>query len=139
MRKGTAPSASPCERILEADPAELMVLFYDASLRLCRDAKQKIARQRCDDAHRLLVTAENVIRALSAAVRDDVFPDLADNVSRHSRFAFYSLLEANLSLNPCCIDRAVRVIAVLRDTWAEAVGAARRAVRRDRRSLDLSA
>ncbi len=121
MTKATETHPYRKTQILTANPAELMLLLYNAAICFCEQGKSKVETQEFEEAHARLVRAENIVMELSSALRRDVHPDLVHNLSRLFEFVFYRLFEANVSHNPRCIDEALNVLTVLRDAWVEGI------------------
>ena len=111
-------------QILTANPAELMLLLYNAALCYCEQAKGRLDAEDFEAAHDWLVKAENVVLELSAALRRDAYPELVDNLSRLFEFVFYRLFEANVSRNRRCVEEAINVLTLLRGAWIDCIARA---------------
>jgi len=121
MTNARGPQPYRKTQVLTSSPAELMVMLYNAGICLCEQARSQLEDGEYETAHALLVKAENVVLELSSGLRQDVYPDLVDNLSRLFEFVFYRLFEGNVSHNPRCIDEAMNVLVVLRDAWMHAL------------------
>ncbi|HUU42828.1 MAG TPA: flagellar export chaperone FliS [Planctomycetota bacterium] len=108
-------------QILTASPGELMLLLYNAAITCAEQARATMGRGQFDEAHVMLVKAENCVMELSSGLRREVHPELVGNLSRLFEFVFYKLFEGNVSHNTQCVDDAVNVLNVLRDAWTEAL------------------
>lgn len=98
-----------------------MLLLYNAAICFCKEAKHSIKEDHYEDAHALLVKAENIVMQLPSGLRRDVCPQLVDKIGQLFRFVFYRLFEADLSRNPHRIDEAIQLFTTLRNAWVEAV------------------
>jgi len=98
-----------------------MLLLYNAAISCTEQARNAMIQESYEDAHALLVKAENCVLELSSGLRRDVFPELVENLSRLFEYVFYKLFEGNVSHNPQCMSDALNVLMMLRDAWSEAV------------------
>jgi len=98
-----------------------MLVLYNTAICFCKEARRRIVEERYEDAHALLVKAENIVMELPSGLRRDASPQLVDNLSQLFRFVFYRLFEADLSRNPHRLDEAIHLFARLRNAWTEAV------------------
>jgi flagellar secretion chaperone FliS len=124
---------------MTATPEQLHLMLYDGAIRYALQAKDALSVKDYETSHEKLTRAQNIIIEMQSGLRYDVNPELCRRVASIYNFLYRKLLDANVQRDTSCIDDAVKVLRVERETWqilVEKVGRIRQA---DRDTVTLSA
>lgn len=118
MTTANAYQAYRNNSVLTSSPQELTLMLYNGAIKFCMQGKQAIEDKNIQEAHRLIMRAQDIIEELQITL-DHQYP-IAQEMDRIYDFILYQLREANLSKSPEYLDSATDFIRELRDTWAQA-------------------
>lgn len=104
--------------VLTSSPQELTLMLYNGAIKFCMQGKQAIEDKNIQEAHRLIMRAQDIIEELQITL-DHQYP-IAQEMDRIYDFILYQLREANMNKSPEHLDSATDFIRELRDTWAQA-------------------
>ena len=93
-------------------------MLYNGALKFCGQGKQAIEAKNTQEAHRLIMRAQDIIVELQATL--DLKYPVAKELDRLYDFILYQLMEANMAKSVEHLDIAMDFIRDMRDTWAEA-------------------
>lgn len=112
--------------VLTSSPQELTLMLYNGAIKFCVQGKKAIEEKNVQEAHRLIVRAQDIIQELQITL-DHKYP-IAEELNRMYDFILYELREANIAKSTEHLDTALDFIREIRDTWAEATKAARQKI-----------
>ena len=118
MSTANAYQAYQNNSVLTSSPQELTLMLYNGALKFCGQGKQAIEVKNTQEAHRLIMRAQDIILELQATL-DHKYP-VAKELDRLYDFILYQLREANMAKSVDQLDIAMDFIRDMRDTWAEA-------------------
>ncbi len=127
------------DAVMTATPEQLHLMLYDGAIRYALQAKDALSAKDYETSHEKLTRAQNIIIEMQSGLRYDVNPELCGRVASIYNFLYRKLLDANIQRDTSCIDDAVKVLRVERETWqilVEKVGRIRQA---DRDSVTIPA
>lgn len=104
-----------------ASPGELVLMLYNECLRTMRDAAVLIDRKDIPGTSTCLLKAQDIVLELKGALDIEAGGDLARSLGSVYDYAYGRLIEANLKKAPQPLLEAMKVVAELRDAWAEAL------------------
>lgn len=105
-------------QILTATPEKLVLLLYDASIRLISQAKIDIAENKLDKANENLCKAQAIVAELMSSL-DLECGEIALNLFDIYHFLNEKLIEANLKKDTEPLDEISPLFNDLRDAWKE--------------------
>ena len=109
-------------KVLMASREELLLMLFDGAIRFAQQAWPRLEAKEYPEYCILLRKAQDIVRELMAALnREELGEDLYANLMDLYRFVQTRLAKANLRKERTLIDEAVRILAHLRDTWAQAI------------------
>ena len=117
MSTANAYQAYRSNAVLTSSPQELTLMLYNGAIKFCGQGKQAIINGDTQDAHRLIMRAQDIIEELQITL-DRKYP-VSEELDRMYDFILYQLREANMNKNTETLDIATDFIREMRDTWAE--------------------
>ena len=118
MTTANAYQAYKSNTALTSSPQELTLMLYNGAIKFCMQGKQAIEDKNIQEAHRLIMRAQDIIVELQATL--DLKYPIAEELDRIYDFILDQLREANISKNPENLDIAADFMRELRDTWVQA-------------------
>jgi len=105
--------------IMGSSKNQLTLLLYNGAIKYCSQSKLAIEQGKTQDAHNLLIKAQDVVDYLKGSL-DKRYPIYSefDNVYNVIN---YSLLQANIYKDTNDIAIALELIYGLRDIWKELI------------------
>lgn len=117
MTQSNAYSAYRNNTVLTSSPQELTLMLYNGAIKFCMQGKQAIKEKNIQEAHRLIMRAQDIIKELQITL-DHKYP-IAEELDRMYDFILYQLMEANMAKNPEHLDIAADFIREIRNTWVQ--------------------
>lgn len=127
-------AANPYEKyrqvqVTSANPASLILMLYDGTIRHLQQAKTKIPDMESaesekkmklvEDISNHLIIAQKAIGELKRSLRLDVWEG-AENLYALYQYLFFRLVDANMQKTLEPIEEVLRIMTELREAWAEA-------------------
>ena len=98
---------------------ELVVMLYDGATKFLRRAREATSERDASIKRESISRALAIIAELQNTLDMDAGGDIAASLDALYLFVRQRLLDANLGGDPAAIDESLRVLAPLRDAWAE--------------------
>ncbi|WP_249009145.1 flagellar export chaperone FliS [Conexibacter sp. DBS9H8] len=105
--------------VLTASQPQLLVMLYDGAHRFLLQAAHAMRNRQIEDAHRKLRRAELIINHLNASLDFEHGGTLAGQLAAIYGFSLRHLNAARLHRDPEEIEQVDRILAPLRDAWAQ--------------------
>jgi len=105
-----------------ASPGELVLMLYNESLRVMRDASAAIDRKDVDSSSKSLIKAQDIVLELRTSLDPTAGKDVAANLNSMYEYIGGRLIEANVKKSQEPLMEAMKVMGNLRDGWQEALG-----------------
>ena len=102
-----------------ASPLQLVVMLYDGALRCCEAAKKAMAQADLEAQHKNLSRAQKIITELVASLDMAQGGEIAKNLFGLYSYCLNELSDANINDDSQPIDRAMKVLAELRQAWQQ--------------------
>ncbi|HHX62574.1 MAG TPA: flagellar export chaperone FliS [Epulopiscium sp.] len=118
MTTANAYTAYRNNAVLTSSPHELTLMLYNGAIKFCMQGKQAIEAKNIQEAHRLIMRAQDIIEELQITL-DRKYP-VSEELDRIYDFILYQLREANMAKSPEHLDIAADFIREIRDTWVQA-------------------
>lgn len=109
--------------ILTATREQLVVMLYDGAVRFLRQCSEAMRAGEREQARDRMRRAEAVIDELNWSL-DMSYGQVAGNLRSIYLFSKRQLIRANLDYDPARVDGVARLLAELREAWAQAATAA---------------
>ncbi len=113
------PTLNPYLRdaVMTATPEQLQLMLYDGAIRFALQAKDAIHAKDFEGSYNKLTRAQHIILEMQKGLNYDVNRELCERVSSIYTFLYNKLVDANVYRDAQCIDDALRVLRIERETW----------------------
>jgi flagellar protein FliS len=115
----TVKEAYARSSVLTASPGQLVVMLYDGAIRFLRQSAEHMRAGNREAARERMRRAEAVIDELNWSL-DMNYGEVAQRLRAIYLFSKRRLIRANLDSDPAPIDGVVRMLAELREAFAQA-------------------
>jgi len=106
--------------VLTASPGQLVVMLYDGAIRFLRQSAEHMRAGDRERARERMRRAEAVIDELNGTL-DMSYGEVAERLRAIYLFSKRRLIRANLDFDPAKVDGVARMLAELRDAFAQVV------------------
>jgi len=106
--------------VLTASPGQLVVMLYDGAIRFLRQSAEHMRAGDRERARERMRRAEAVIDELNGTL-DMSYGEVAERLRAIYLFSKRRLIRANLDFDPAKVDSVARMLAELRDAFAQVV------------------
>ena len=118
MNLNASPQAYRSSSVMTASPAQLVVMLYDGAGRFLRQAEIAAEEGAWSHAFDRIEKAEAIVDELLVTL-DKEAGEIADRLQGIYVFCKRLMIEARLERDPERIRRTAKLLADLRDAWAE--------------------
>lgn len=105
------------DAVLTATPEQLQLMLYDGAIRNATQARDALVEKEYEEAYKKLTRAQHIILEMTNGLDYDVNDELCRRVASIYNFLYRKLVDACVQRNVECIDDALRVLRVERETW----------------------
>lgn len=116
----TAQEAYLENRVLSADPLELVRLLYQAALTAVRDARQALVAGEIAARSRAISKACEIVIALNSALDHSRGGEISQRLAALYDYILRRLLDANLQQSDAALAEVLGLLSTLAEGWAEA-------------------
>lgn len=102
-----------------ASPLQLVVMLYDGALRFMETGKRAIQTGNRDEQNVALQRAQRIVMELMGALDMEQGGDIAKNLLSLYSYVLNELVSANMKDEVGGIDRAIKVMSDLRESWSQ--------------------
>jgi flagellar protein FliS len=108
-----------------ASPLQLVIMLYDGALRFMEAGKHAMANGNLDKQNYYLQKAQKIIVELMSCLDMEKGGDIAKNLFALYGYVMNELVRANIEDKADAIDRSIKVMSDLRESWSEIEKASR--------------
>lgn len=109
-------------RVQTASKDQLLLMLFDGAIRFTEQAKVELPEKNYEASCTLLCKAKKIVIELITAIdRDQMDPEIYNNLVGLYNFIYQNLSEGNLLRKVEPLDQALPILHHLRDTWAMAI------------------
>ena len=125
-------------QVRTATKEQLLLMLFDGAIRFAEQARPKMTdKQDIESAHNLLIKAQRIVMELLSALDKTIEAELYRNLTGLYVFIYGRLVQANMQREPALLDEAIRILRMLRGTWAEAIEKTQKVNSEDKREALL--
>jgi flagellar protein FliS len=106
-------------QVLTARPEQLTLMLLDGAIRFADQGRSYIDEKRFDRSCDALARAQNIMIALLNGLRPEKAPEICRRQAGLYLFVYKQLVLGNAHRNPQPIADALRILAILRQTWLD--------------------
>lgn len=107
-----------------ASPLQLVVMMYDGALRFMEQGKHAMKLRDLEKQNYYLLKAQKIVMELTACLDMEQGGEIAQNLLALYGYVVNELMDANIKDRSEGIDRSIRVISDLRESWVQLESAA---------------
>lgn len=107
-----------------ASPLQLVVMMYDGALRFMEQGKHAMKLHDLEKQNYYLLKAQKIVMELTACLDMEQGGEIAQNLLALYGYVVNELMDANIKDRSEGIDRSIRVISDLRESWVQLESAA---------------
>lgn len=101
-----------------ASPLQLVIMLYDGAIRFMEAGKQAMAHGNLQSQNDNLQRAQKIVLELMSCLDMAKGGEIASNLLALYTYIVNELIEANVSDNPECIERCIKILSDLRSGWS---------------------
>jgi flagellar protein FliS len=102
-----------------ASPLQLIVMLYDGALRFMEAGKHAMQHGERDKQNETLQRAQKIVLELMGCLDMEKGGDIAKNLFSLYSYVINELVTSNIKDEPAGIDRSMKVISDLRESWVQ--------------------
>ena len=102
-----------------ADPLQLIILCYDATIRDLEEARDLHERHEMDEAYRKIRHAQDIVTELLVGLNYERGGDIARNLNRLYNFILRELIGINSRGDTTIYNHLIKILSELRGAWEE--------------------
>lgn len=106
--------------ILTASPSKLLLMAYDGAIRFAKFAGEKMRENNLDEQNKYINKSVAIVMELVSSLKEDVDPVLVSRLRSLYAFVIEQMTLANIHQDEKPLEEAIKILADLRETWAEA-------------------
>ncbi len=112
-------------QIQTASPDQLLLMLFDGAIRFSEQGKVLLLEKAFEQSNARLLRAQDIMLELMSALDTGIGEPIYGNLMGLYRFVWERLIDANVRRDAAPIDESLKILALLRETWGEAVAKAR--------------
>ena len=105
------------DAVLTATPEQLQLMLYDGAIRNATQAREALEQKDYEASYHKLTRAQHIIIEMINGLNQEVNPELCQRVASVYNFLYRKLIDACVQRDTGCIDDALRVLRIERETW----------------------
>jgi flagellar protein FliS len=108
-----------------ASPLQLVIMLYDGALRFMEAGKHAMVNGNLDKQNYYIQKSQKIVIELMSCLDMEKGGEVAKNLFALYGYVLNELVAANIEDKPDPVERSIRVMSDLRESWAEIDKAAR--------------
>lgn len=102
-----------------ATPLQLVIMLYDGALKFMEAGKHAMAAKDLDKQNTALQKAQKIVFELIACLDMEKGGEIAANLLSLYSYVVEQLVQANLRDDAEAVDRCIRILSDLRESWVQ--------------------
>ncbi|QDR81963.1 flagellar export chaperone FliS [Sporomusa termitida] len=111
------------QQIMTASPEELTLMLYNGAIRFIAESMQALEQGNLEKANTSNLRAQDIVREFMCTL--DMQYEIAQGYYKLYDYIEYRLIQANIKKDKSQLAEAKTMLTELRDTWSQAMKAAR--------------
>lgn len=100
-----------------ASPLQLIVMLYDGALKFMDAGRAAMVGKDIPKQNQMLQKAQKIVMELMSCLDMEQGGEIARNLLSLYSYVLNELVQANVSDDPAGVDRSIRVMSDLRESW----------------------
>ena len=105
--------------VIGASPVQLVVMLYDGALKFMEQGKVSMAARDIQKQNHYIQKAQRIVMELMSSLDMVKGGEIAKNLLALYTYVLEELVSANIEDRSECLDRAMRTLTELRESWVE--------------------
>ncbi len=107
-------------QVTTSNPEKILIMLYDGAINFTRIAIDKLARGDMAGKGVYIGKAHAIVTELMDTLNHEIGGDVARQLERLYLYLIDEFVAANIRKSPVHLENALRIMTIMRDTWAEA-------------------
>ena len=109
-------------KVMSASKEELLIMLFDGAISFAEQSKVKIAEKMFEEKNEMLVKSQKIVVELMCSLqKDNVVPELYQNLMKLYNFVYFKLVWGNLKNDTKLIEEAILILNHLRMSYHMAI------------------
>ncbi len=104
-----------------SSPEKILLMLYDGAINFSRIAMEKAAKGDSNERGRYVSKAQAIVAELMNTLDHEVGGVIAERLTQLYMYIINEYVRANVSNSAASLENTVKILGMLRDTWAEAI------------------
>jgi flagellar secretion chaperone FliS len=114
------------QQIQTASQEQILIMLYEGAIRFLNTAKMGLEENNSEKFNNNIIKTQRIIMEFMTTLDMEVGGEMAQNLFQLYEYLHYRLIQANLKKDATMIDEVLGHLKLLKETWEEAIGIARR-------------
>jgi len=104
-----------------SSPEKILLLLYDGAINFSHIAKEKAEKGDNGERGKYVSKAQAIVAELMNTLDHEVGGVIAERLTQLYKYIINEYVCANINNSVASLDNTVKILTILRDTWAEAI------------------
>ncbi len=109
-----------------SSPEKILLMLYDGAINFSRIAIEKAEKGDKGERGKYVSKAQAIVAELMNSLDHEVGGVIADRLTQLYMYVINEYVRANVNNSVASLENTVKILSILRDTWAEAIEIARK-------------
>ena len=108
-------------QVSTSNPEKILLMLYDGAINFSRIAREKAANDERGERGKYVSKAQAIVAELMNSLDHEVGGVIAKRLEQLYMYIINEYVNANVNNSVSSLDNTIRILGILRDTWAEAI------------------
>ena len=108
-------------QVSTSNPEKILLMLYDGAINFSRIARDKAANDERGERGKYVSKAQAIVAELMNSLDHEVGGAIAKRLEQLYMYIINEYVNANVNNSVSSLDNTIRILGILRDTWAEAI------------------
>jgi flagellar secretion chaperone FliS len=108
-------------QVSTSSPEKILLMLYDGAINFSRIALDKMEKKDIAGKGNFISKAQAIVAELMNTLNHEVGGEIAGNLERLYIYVINEYVDANIHNSPKALGNAIRILTMMRGTWAEAI------------------
>jgi flagellar protein FliS len=108
-------------QVSTSSPEKILLMLYDGAINFSRIAMEKAANGDKSERGKYVSKAQAIVAELMNTLDHDVGGAIAERLTQLYMYIIHEYIKANVNNSVTSLENTIRILGMMRDTWAEAI------------------
>lgn len=108
-------------QVSTSSPEKILLMLYDGAINFSRIAMEKAANGDKSERGKYVSKAQAIVAELMNSLDHEVGGVIAERLTQLYMYIIHEYVNANVKNSVTSLENTVKILGMLRDTWAEAI------------------